>query len=205
MTMDLKQWRLETFSLAVFRKWAHALLSYPHHLSDLVSSALCPLPAEKISNLLFCHFLCNSHCFLFLFVSYVFLKFINFLIYFLLSMCLGVCRSCLHTPYLRLVFSENFSSGTQCLTWNPGSPFAQPRMSIFDHMIFLSGFYVAMVRLMFWARAKPILLLRVKRREMEFHFQISVVERKSRASIKFKRCIQPKCLYLIFLDCPLLS
>lgn len=41
-------------------------------------------------------------------------------------------------------------------------------------------FYVALVMLMFWARAKPVLLLlKVNYREMVFHFQISVLERES--------------------------
>lgn len=47
---------------------------------------------------------------------------------------------------------------------------------IFHHMIFLSGLYAALARLMFWARAKPVLLLRVKYREMEFRFQIFILE-----------------------------
>jgi len=41
---------------------------------------------------------------------------------------------------------------------------------------------------------------------MELHFQICSPERESRASIRFRRCIQPthKCLYPICLDCMLL-
>lgn len=39
---------------------------------------------------------------------------------------------------------------------------AHTRVCIFHYKVFLSGLYIAAVRLMFWARAKPVLILRVK-------------------------------------------
>lgn len=83
----------------------------------------------------------------------------------------------------------------------------EPWKCIFRRKIFLCGFYVAVVRLVFWARAKLVLFLRVSYRKIEFHFQISFLGRGNRASTKFGRCIQParKCLYPICINCPWLS
>ena len=60
-------------------------------------------------------------------------------------MCLGVCRSRLHTLYLRLVFRENFSPGTQWCIWNPHTPCAQSDCAFF---IVLSSFQLFM--LLWW-------------------------------------------------------
>lgn len=165
MPVDLKQLRLGGVFI-VSREWVHGVLSclylvptYP--TPSLSNSFRFPLPVAQLRKAAPCHFLssCATLILQFSFFSYIFLSSLLyfFRIYFLLSTCLDLCRNYIHTPYFRSVFMENFSSGTQQWIWNPDSRIcAQASMCIFHYMIFLSDFYVSVVRPIFFIFSRKV-------------------------------------------------
>lgn len=134
--------------------WGALLPVSGAHLSNLESSTfLSQLPRWEEQPLAISSFLCNFNLITFIFFSYIFLSSLLYFSFF--SFIFSSPRALIYAEAVSilhiwgLLHGKLFSGSQQCI-WNPNSRnFAQASMCIFHYTVFLSDFYVSVVRLIF--------------------------------------------------------